>query len=536
MTNDLLKGININAHTVNIGGDVVGRDKVTAREAAAPDRGEAAFRVLVIISRPLDVSELPVIADQWQLIRGLAQVEASAYLKVLTPPTIEALRSELHNRYDVIHFDGHGSFDRAAKNGALYFEKTDGTYDKLPAADLVQMIHETGAATKLIALSACESAMGDGESLASTLVAGGLRAVIGMREVITAAEVLANYNAISVVPPPPWSTSYYVSADAMQNKYIFYKQGCDQANLGQGDVVVILDFGDPMIQNNVYGTYLPSSNYFVSLSDIAAASEKFMSGYWDCSESFPYAHLTLAIGTNNTRDVGQSHGKEWAIKMNDLAYWVSRLGCTNPAGSFPCSYNRRISVTAAIDIEDFCDKRDSQEVCKQKRLIRQPLTVQWAESYANNTYVRYFNYGTCEVCDLSATPPSLDLRHIPNEGHDFIWYVSWGIPNAYVIPEIYQRDSFNAYQWRNVSYYAATCTGNCKPAQLGRSGRIYFSGVLTQWQACRGKPSCDVDRIDNLPWIGWKQLYDALRVTNYTDQGNIGWSTDITWKLGRIEP
>ncbi|MEA2046799.1 MAG: hypothetical protein U9N48_09845 [Euryarchaeota archaeon] len=33
---------------------------------------DAAFRVLVIAARPLDVPDLPDIADQWALQRGLA--------------------------------------------------------------------------------------------------------------------------------------------------------------------------------------------------------------------------------------------------------------------------------------------------------------------------------------------------------------------------------------------------------------------------------------------------------------------------------
>ncbi len=33
---------------------------------------DAAFRVLVIVARPLDVSDLPDVADQWALQRGLA--------------------------------------------------------------------------------------------------------------------------------------------------------------------------------------------------------------------------------------------------------------------------------------------------------------------------------------------------------------------------------------------------------------------------------------------------------------------------------
>ena len=77
-----------------------------------PDKSrsqEAAFRVLVVVSRPLDQKELPTIADQWALVNGLATVKTPAYLHILRPPTIERLRNEILNGYEILHFDGHGS-------------------------------------------------------------------------------------------------------------------------------------------------------------------------------------------------------------------------------------------------------------------------------------------------------------------------------------------------------------------------------------------------------------------------------------------
>ena len=105
-------GVTINAEVVNISGDIVGRDKAALAPAAAPapEAVEPAFRVLVIVARPLDVSELPTIADQWELVRGLAQVEAPVGVKVLRPPTLDGLRTEVLAGYDVIHFDGHGDY------------------------------------------------------------------------------------------------------------------------------------------------------------------------------------------------------------------------------------------------------------------------------------------------------------------------------------------------------------------------------------------------------------------------------------------
>jgi len=131
-----------------------------------PDQSQppnAAFRVLVVVSRPLDLDELPTIADQWALINGLTAVKAPVEIKFLRPPTIEGLRSEILSGYDVLHFDGHGAFAIACPNcnalntpgsrkcghekcdasledkkpcGYLAFEQEDGTEDALASDEL----------------------------------------------------------------------------------------------------------------------------------------------------------------------------------------------------------------------------------------------------------------------------------------------------------------------------------------------------------------------------------------------------------------
>ncbi len=54
-------GVTINAETVNIDGNVVGRDNMALAQAvpAQPVEPAPVFRLLVIVSRPLDVNELP---------------------------------------------------------------------------------------------------------------------------------------------------------------------------------------------------------------------------------------------------------------------------------------------------------------------------------------------------------------------------------------------------------------------------------------------------------------------------------------------
>jgi hypothetical protein len=62
-----------------------------------------AFRILLIVSRPLDQPDLPHLGDQWSLINGLKAVNAHAYLKILRPPTIEQLRTEVLAGYQIVH-------------------------------------------------------------------------------------------------------------------------------------------------------------------------------------------------------------------------------------------------------------------------------------------------------------------------------------------------------------------------------------------------------------------------------------------------
>lgn len=174
-----------------------------------PPSPNPAFRVLVVVSRPLDLDELPIIADQWALLNGLATVKAPVEIKVLRPPTIETLRAEILSGYDILHFDGHGAFviacpscralnplgshkcgsencgtslENEKPRGFLAFEQEDGTQDLLPADDLAEMLQAVpGSHTKLVVLSACESAKGGDNSLAASLIRSGLPCALGMK-------------------------------------------------------------------------------------------------------------------------------------------------------------------------------------------------------------------------------------------------------------------------------------------------------------------------------------------------------------------
>ena len=166
------------------------------------------FRVLVIVARPLDLQDLPNIADQWSLLGGLRRVNAPAHLKILRPPTVEGLRAEILSGYDIVHFDGHGSFGVRCPNcgglnqaeqkkcgrcdcllegekakGYFAFEREDGKLDSLAAEELAEIVMSAPEhPTKLVFLSACESAKGGETSLQSVLLTMGVPAVLGMNE------------------------------------------------------------------------------------------------------------------------------------------------------------------------------------------------------------------------------------------------------------------------------------------------------------------------------------------------------------------
>ena len=173
----------------------------------------------MIVSRPLDLPDLPNLADQWALQSGLSRVQAPAYLKMLRPPTQEGLRAQILNGYDIVHFDGHGAFGRRCPNcgylngpqqkmcerekcealleeekarGYFAFEREDGLLDALAAEELAKMVTSLPeSAPKLVFLSACESAKGGEASLQDVLLKNGVPAVLGMNESVPLAATVA---------------------------------------------------------------------------------------------------------------------------------------------------------------------------------------------------------------------------------------------------------------------------------------------------------------------------------------------------------
>ncbi len=174
------------------------------------------FRILVILSRPLNLPDLPNLADQWALQGGLRRVQAPVFLKMLRPPTVEGLREEILSGYEIVHFDGHAALGRRCPNcGALHlpqekkcdrctalledeevkgyfaFEQEDGKLDAQPAEELAKIVTSAPQPAKLVFLSACESAKGGEASLQNVLLAKGVPVVLGMKESVSLKSTMA---------------------------------------------------------------------------------------------------------------------------------------------------------------------------------------------------------------------------------------------------------------------------------------------------------------------------------------------------------
>jgi tetratricopeptide (TPR) repeat protein len=153
------------------------------------------IRILLVTARPEDeacdyldhrASALPL-AEAMEALGGLVRI------RVLDPPTLPALREELDRArrarepYHVVHFDGHGIYDRHAGLGGLCFEdpRDIGKLDE--RRHLTVYKNELGPLLSdhrvpLVFLEACQTAQAEkaSESVASELLKVGVASVVAM--------------------------------------------------------------------------------------------------------------------------------------------------------------------------------------------------------------------------------------------------------------------------------------------------------------------------------------------------------------------
>jgi tetratricopeptide (TPR) repeat protein len=185
---NISSGIDLNANEVTIGGDVVGRDKITnitnniAQQAQAAKERQP-LRVLAVIAAPVagqrEVDPPPTSLSgraEWKALRSATKV-VPMLLARLRPPTALALRSicapNNAGTYNIVHFICHGL------PGALALEDERGLMKIITAAELAADLKE--GEVHLAVINACYSAAGDEAAIAQALVEAGVRSVVAHR-------------------------------------------------------------------------------------------------------------------------------------------------------------------------------------------------------------------------------------------------------------------------------------------------------------------------------------------------------------------
>jgi len=171
------------------------------------------LHLLFVVSRPQGAGFIDPRADAEAVLAAIDQhAPGRISVEFLRPATLDALLERLEDdrrpAIDILHFDGHGVFDKsggilnkaktaggghgpfkegeaggAPNTGYLLFEDNDGQAALLSAAQLGQNLHRKEVG--LVILSACQSAAhGDGDeplgSVAARLTAAGIPAVLAM--------------------------------------------------------------------------------------------------------------------------------------------------------------------------------------------------------------------------------------------------------------------------------------------------------------------------------------------------------------------
>ncbi|MCL4205342.1 MAG: TIR domain-containing protein [Pirellulaceae bacterium] len=153
------------------------------------------IRILLVTARPEDdacgyidhrASALPLV-EAMEALPGLVKIH------VLSPPTLSALRDELDRArgarepYHVVHFDGHGVYDKRVGLGGLCFELPEDTGKLEKRRHVTVFTSELGPLLRdhripLVFLEACQTAQAEkaSESVASELLKVGVASVVAM--------------------------------------------------------------------------------------------------------------------------------------------------------------------------------------------------------------------------------------------------------------------------------------------------------------------------------------------------------------------
>ncbi len=329
---------------------------------------------------------------------------------------------------------------------------------------------------------------------------------------------------------PPHTTSYYITelGPAPGKPFDPWEMGC-AARQNDESGIIILDFGQPRnwgtAQNPQYGTLLLNglttayiANPNSLQNDITQAGNQFSKGFHDCGIPGWTRPITLALGINNYNTDGNAsltagHAQAWA-SMVDNVY------------SYAKQFPEVVDVVGAIDAEpNFAPQDPNNPNIRYFDYPPDNSTYTWAKNYFPHlAHPYYYNFGSTDGYpgpSPAVAPPGLCCS---GWQIDQIYEISFGLPFAYVIPEIYKPPY--ARDWHRVARWSI---------ETQQKYPLVFSGVMSDCRAVGGT-GC-TQYMDANGQLGlfhfkhdqaWQVFWLELNTDPQTRQ-ELSWSTDIRW-------
>ena len=338
-----------------------------------------------------------------------------------------------------------------------------------------------------------------------SIPAGYRRAALAALALVAVASVLVVRNAgradAAPAPPPGTLSRYMQNVDPARH----YDLGCGLGTQRQSmpgtqyDVANLHYFRPVKFSDGTYGASL-LAGADARTTAIAAAASEFAHGYYVCTGSDTTSQLTLAIGTSNDgSEVTTAHGKAWSQMVQSVNDVISSNGWS--------------SQTYAVGASDL-----------ELGFNAPVATRSWVGGFDSACCPALYDYGDAAGCrsDGAAAGAECGTGSYPSWTAEDVWFIAWGSPSSWPLPQIYRNDAVMAKQWYGLSLYAKKAHGSPMAAM----------GALVQYHACL-ETGCN-STLDNPAAEGWTQLWNALNckyvtvVTCVTAQ-SVKYSTDISW-------
>jgi hypothetical protein len=295
--------------------------------------------------------------------------------------------------------------------------------------------------------------------------------------------------AFAAAPPaaaaPANTVSYYM--DSVSTSYLYGLGFAVGRRVRDGSlpqrVLVILDYGaQTRNASGTWGSKTVDQGAFRTMAQLRSAVQAYGRGFYYGTGTNRTGHLRLVLGTNNSirSTVTTTGGQIWATSINRINEYFRTHGVVG------FRMANQVTAQGGNDIESgFCDCPAASRA--------------WANGYSGVSHQLYFNFGDCAGCPSTFTGIGT-TRTSRTWTVDDEYYVSWGAPAAFPLPEIYLRSGQMAAQWERIAEYGHNRYGVT----------MRFLSSLTQHGSClQGR--CTVGGpLDNTPDAGWGQLWRAL--------------------------